>query len=220
MDAFEAGQAAGLPGNEHVTRFNLQPGWVDLTLNHRSSAQAAGLADAALKRFNPLERAVTDRDLLDDLVERALFLNSDEPDLAAAFYTPGGVGLANLRVDSYGSEDDPRTSPAEVVPLLLDWSNAKVVGEPDVTFLDLDAGPAVRIQAMLKSKRFLGFGTQLAEFIKYAVFPPGETYMVVITTTWQDMAQSDELVRLADELVSSMRQVPVDAEGNEVGRNE
>ncbi|MBD0843085.1 MULTISPECIES: hypothetical protein [unclassified Streptomyces] len=216
VDANEAGSPVG----DQVTRFEFQPGWIDLTLEHRIQAEAVGLAGAVMGRFNRLERTVDDRALLNDLVERALFLNSDSPDLAAAYYTPGGVGLADLRVDSFGAEDDPRTSPAEVVPLLLDWSNAKVVGEPDIRYLDLDAGPAVRVQAMLKSKRMLGFGAKLAELVRYAVFPPGVSHMVVVTVTWQSMAASDELVRLTDELVSTMRQVSVDSEGNELGRSD
>ncbi|MGW5637099.1 hypothetical protein [Streptomyces sp. NPDC003832] len=207
-------------GGDHVTRFDLRPGWVDLTLAEKSHAEAVGHSGAVMSQFNRLERVVTDSDLLDDLVARTLFLNSDEPDLAAAYFTSGGVGLANLRVDSYGSEDDPRTSPSEVVPLLLEWANAKVAGEPDVTYLDLNAGPAVRIQAMLKSKRLLGFGSRLAESIKYAVFPPDETYMVVIMATWQDMAYSDELTRVTDEFVATMRQEPMGIKGNEASHNE
>ncbi|MFK4067626.1 hypothetical protein [Streptomyces sp. NPDC029674] len=42
--------------------------------------------------------------------------------------------------------------------MLLDWGNAKVRGEPAVTHLNLSAGPAVRVQAMLEMKRMLGFG--------------------------------------------------------------
>ncbi|MES5824390.1 hypothetical protein [Streptomyces sp. RG80] len=208
LDAYGAENPIG----DYETRFDLRDGWVDLTLEHRIQADALGVASAVMKHFNPLERTVSDRDLLNDLIDRALFLNSDEPDLAAGYYTPGGVGLVDLRVDSHADEGESRPSPAEITPLLLDWSNAKVLGEPDVRYLDLEAGPAVRVQAMLKSKRFLGFGSQLNEFIKYAVFPPGVEYFVVITATWRSMAESDSLVRVTDELVASMRQVPVNSQ--------
>jgi hypothetical protein len=206
----------GTPVDDHVCRFDFQPGWIDLTLEHGTNAEALGLAGAAMERFNPLERTVKDRDLLSDLVDRALDLNSDQPVLAAAYYTPGGSALADLRVDSYGEEETPRPSPAEVVPLLLDWSNAEVVGEPDIRYLDVEVGPAVRVQAMLKIKRRLGFGRQAGEFIKYAVFPPGLNYLLVIQVTWRSMQADEEIVRLVDELVSTMRHVPVDAEGNEI----
>ncbi|GGW33405.1 hypothetical protein GCM10010320_10530 [Streptomyces caelestis] len=213
VNAHEVGSSVG----DYETRFDFQSGWIDLTLDNGVHAEALGLAGAAMERFNPLERTVSDRDLLNDLVDRALFLSSDQPDLAAAYYTPGGIGLADLRVDSYADEGVPRPSPAEMTPLLLDWSNAKVVGDPEVRYLDLEAGPAVRVQAILKVKRMLGFGSQLTEFIKYAVFPPDVRYVVVVTVTWRSMAESDEVVRLTDDLVSTMRQVPVGAEGNELG---
>jgi hypothetical protein len=202
---------------DHVCRFDFQPGWIDLTLDDGTHSEALGMAGAAMRRFNPLELTVKERDLLSDLVDRIRDLNSDQPTLASAFYTPSGVALADLRVDTYGEDETPRPSPAEAVPLLLDWSNAEVVGEPDVRNLGLGVGPAVRIQAVLKTKRLLGFGRQIGEFIKYAVFPPGVNYLIVIRVTWRSMQHSDEIVRLTDELVSTMQYIPVDADGNEVG---
>ncbi|MFJ8085071.1 hypothetical protein ACIQ6Y_31190 [Streptomyces sp. NPDC096205] len=200
----------------HVTQFDFQQGWIDLTLEYGSSeTEARELAESVIPRFNPLERTVGDRDLLNDLVDRALFLNKDEPLLAAAYYTPAGVPLADLWVDSYAEENGPRPAPAEVVPLLLDWSNAKVEGEPSVTYPHLAAGTSVRVQAMLKAKRLLGFGSQLAELVRYAVFPPDMPSVVVITATWQNMSRSDELTALTHELVSTLRLVPVDAQGVE-----
>ncbi|MFD7765370.1 hypothetical protein [Streptomyces sp. NPDC059787] len=200
----------GVPYDGLLSQFDFQAGWVDLTLDHGTQAEALGLAAALMQRhFNILQRTVSDRDLLKDLVDRALFLNEKEPELAAAYYTPDGVGLADLWVDSYGDEGNSRPSPSEVTPLLLDWSNGKVVGEPDFRYLDLKAGPAVRVQAMLKAKRVLGFGAKLAEFIRYAVFPPAVDYIVVVTVMWRDMTASDELVRITDELVATMKQVSV-----------
>ncbi|MFB6554487.1 hypothetical protein [Streptomyces sp. NPDC056405] len=202
--------ASGATFGEYVSQFDFQPGWIDLTLEYAIHADALGLAGAVMQRdFKAIERTVSDRDLLNDLIDRALFLNKKEPQLAAAYYTSGGVGLADLWVDSYGDEGKDRPQPAEVTPILLDWSNGKVVGEPDIRYLDLGAGSAVRVQALLKAKRLLGFGAKLAEFIRYAVFPPQVNYFVVVTVMWRNMAVSDELVRLTDELVSSMRLTPV-----------
>ncbi|MFE1440899.1 hypothetical protein [Streptomyces sp. NPDC058739] len=196
---------------ERVPRLEFQQGWVDLTLEgSRGRTEAVGLAKELLSRFNPLERTLDDQDLLNDLADRAVFLNRNAPLLAAAHYTPDGVALVDLWVDSYAEEEAPRPEPGDVVPLLLDWSNAKVAGDPDIRYLDLEAGPAVRVQAVLKEKRILGFGSQLAELVRYAVFPPGANYLVVVTATWQDMARTDDLVRLTDQLVASMSLVPVE----------
>ena len=106
-----------------------------------------------------------------------------------------------------------------LAPLLLDWSDGDIAGEPDITYLDLGAGPAVRVQAMLKTKRLLGFSRQLSEFIDYAVFPPGVDHLVVVDVAWRSMAHTDELTALTDELVATMRRVPVDANGDEIKPN-
>jgi hypothetical protein len=136
-------------------------------------------------------------------------LNDDVPTLAAAYYTESGEALANLMVDSYGDEGVERPTREEVQPILLEWANAEVAGEPQIAYLDLPAGPAVRVQAMLQVKRMFGFGRKLTEFIKYAVFPPGMKSLIVVTVTWEAIARTEELAELADEAVQTLRITPL-----------
>lgn len=204
------------PVDDYVCRFDFQHGWVDLTLSEATKPAAKALAAETLSRLNPLRLEVEKSAVFDDMVDRACELNEDGPILAGAYYAENGVGLANFKVDSYGEEGVARPTPGEVQPLLLEWANAEVASEPDITYLELAGSPAVRVQAMLKARRFLGLGRRLAEFIKYAVFPPGLNNLVVITVTWQAIDQTESLTQLADELVSTMRFVPVDAVGNEI----
>ncbi|MFF2844783.1 hypothetical protein ACFVT5_00425 [Streptomyces sp. NPDC058001] len=213
MSAMESGFPVA---DDYKCRFSFQDGWVDLTLEGRTRAEAMGLAGAVMRHFNPVELSVDSRKLFDDLVDRAMDLNGDEPIMAAAYYTPGGIALADLMVDSYGEDGVPRPSPEEVTPLLLDWSNATIAGEPEVTNFDHPAGPAVRVHAMVSTKRLLGFGRQLGEFVKYAVFPPGFTSLVVVTVSWQRIHEHDDLTQITDDLVAGMQVVPVDADGNEI----
>lgn len=197
-------------------RFQLDGGWIDLTLDDGLTAEALGLAAQAVNRFNPLELTVSGRKLADDLTARAVRLNKSEPILAASYYTPGGVRLVDLLVDSYGDDDAPLPTPAEVVPLLLDWSNAQIAGEPDVRYMNLASVPAVRVQAMVETKRKFGFGGRLGEFIKYAFFPPGLEVFVVVSASWDSIQDSEEIARLTDSLVGTLTIIPVDSDGNEI----
>ncbi|MER6187285.1 hypothetical protein [Streptomyces sp. NPDC001652] len=206
----------GRPVDDYVCRFDFQHGWVDLTLSEATKAAARALATETLSRLNPLSLEVEKSAVFDDMVDRACELNEDGPILAGAYYAENGVGLADLKVDSFGEQGVPRPTPKDVQPLLLEWANAEVASEPDITYLDLAAGPAVRVQAMLKARRLFGFGRRFAEFVKYAVFPPGLNNLVVVTVTWQAIDQTEALTQLTDELVSTMRLVPVDADGNEI----
>ncbi|MGH4032435.1 hypothetical protein ACQB60_26245 [Actinomycetota bacterium Odt1-20B] len=201
---------------DYKCRFEFQDGWVDLTLDERDESEALAVAARAANEFNDLELTVSSRKLVDDMVSRALYLNNDEPNLAASYYTRGGVRLADMMLDSYGDEGVPQPEPAEVTPLLLSWSNAVVVGEPDVAYMDLADCAAVRVQGVVKTKRRLGLGSQLGEFIKYAIFPQGFNTISVVTFNWDSTANSDELTQLADELVATMSLVYVDAGGNEI----
>ncbi|WP_435250884.1 hypothetical protein [Streptomyces tendae] len=194
--------------------FQFQPGWIDLTLREGTRAEAKALATEVVNRLNPLGLEIEKSAVLDDMVERAVDLNDDVPALAAAYYSEAGEALANLTVDSYGDEGVRRPGPEEVVPLLLQWGNAKVTGTPQITHFERAAGPAVRIQAMLKVKRMLGFGRKLTGFVKYAVFPTGMESLVVGTVTWEKVALTEQITRLADEAVRTMRITPLPAGGD------
>jgi hypothetical protein len=193
--------------------FEFQPGWIDLTLQEGTKAEAMALSTDVVNGLNPLGLEIETTAAFDDMVRRAVRLNSDVPALAAAYYTEAGEALADLMVDGYGDEGVPRPSAEEVTPMMLQWGNARVTGEPQITRLELPAGPAVRVQSMLEVKRWLGFGRKLAEYIRYAVFPPRMKTLVVVTVTWEKIARSEEITALADEALRSMQLNPVSEEG-------
>ncbi|MFD9025483.1 hypothetical protein [Streptomyces parvulus] len=193
--------------------FQFQPGWIDLTLHQGTKAEAKALATEVVNQLNPLGLEIEKSAVFDDMVERAMDLNDDVPTLAAAYYSEAGEALANLTVDSYGDEGVSRPDSAEVIPLLLQWGNAEVAGEPQITHVKLAAGPAVRIQAMLKVKRMLGFGRKMTEFIKYAVFPPGMESLIVVSVTWEKIALTEQITVLADDALETMRITPLSAGG-------
>ncbi|KKD04884.1 hypothetical protein [Streptomyces sp. WM6386] len=197
--------------------FEFQPGWIDLTLREGTKAEAKALATEVVNRLNPLGLEIEKSAVFDDMVERAVDLNDDVPTLAAAYYSEAGEALANLMVDSYGDEGVPRPGADEVIPLLLEWGNAQVTGAPEITHLELAAGPAVRIQAMLQANRMLGFGRKLTEFIKYAVFPPDMQSLIVVTVTWEKIAVTERIAELADEAVRTMRITPLPTRPTEGG---
>jgi hypothetical protein len=192
-------------------RFEFQPGWIDLTLRAGTRTEAEKLVAEVVNGLNPLALQIEKSAVVEDMVERAVDLNEDAPTLAAAYYTEAGESLANLMVDSYGDEGVARPTPGEVQPLLLEWSNAKVVGESQTEHLELPAGPAVRVQAMLQVKRMFGFGRKLTEFIRYAVFPPGLQNLIVVTMTWEKIALTEDIAQLADEAVRTLRITPLTA---------
>ncbi|MGW5620102.1 hypothetical protein ACWEWP_04550 [Streptomyces olivaceus] len=193
--------------------FDFQPGWVDLTLREGTRAEAQALATRVVDDLNPMALEIEKSAVFDDMVDRAVDLNDDVPTLAAAYYSEAGEALANLVVDSYGDEGVPRPGAEEVTPLLLDWANARVAGEPDISHLELPAGPAVRVQAMLQVKRMFGFGRKLTEFARYAVFPQDLQSLVVVTVTWEKLAMTERITELADEAVQTLRLTPRAAGG-------
>ncbi|MEV0323609.1 hypothetical protein ACIBKX_13595 [Streptomyces sp. NPDC050658] len=201
---------------DFAIRLDLRPGWVDLTLHEVSKAEAKALAIRTVNELNPLSLEIEKSAVFDDMAERALNLNEDAPGLAAAYYSESGEGLINLVIDSYGDEGVPRPSADEVLPMLLDWENGDVVGEPEVTRLELPAGPALRVQATLKIKRMFGLGRRVTEFIRYAVFPPGMKSLVVVTATWEQIQLTEEIAQLVDETVPTLRLDLVDEDGNDI----
>ncbi len=196
-------------------RFDFQPGWVDLTLKEGTKAEARALATEIVDGLGPLALEIEKSAVHDDMVERAVDLNDDVPVLAAAYYAENPKALANLMVDSYGDEGVARPTREEVRPMLLEWGNAEHSGEPHVTYPELPAGPAVRVQSVLQMKRLFGFGRKTAGFIKYAVFPPEMQSLIVVTVTWEAIARTEEIARLADEAVQSLRITPLASGGTE-----
>ncbi|MFE6912553.1 hypothetical protein [Streptomyces rubiginosohelvolus] len=201
---------------DFAVRLDLTPGWVDLTLPDGSKAAAKALARETVDRLDPLSREIEKSAVRDDMADRALSLNEDAPVLAAAYYAESGEALMDLVIDSYGDEGVPRPTAEEVVPLLLQWENGVVVGEPEVTGLELPAGPATRIRSTLKIKRMLGLGRRTTGFVRYAVFPPGLRSLVVVTAMWEKIRLTEENVQRVDEIVPSLRLDLVDGNGNDI----
>ncbi|MCZ4508848.1 hypothetical protein O3Q52_11660 [Streptomyces sp. ActVer] len=141
----------------------------------------------------------------------------DDPIIEARYYSETGRRLANLEIDSYGEEGVLRPSPDAVLPLVLDWSNADITGEPEVTHPELPAGPAMRVQATMRVKRMFGLRRKRAAFVKYVVYPPDMENLVVVTVEWEAIARTEEIVRLVEEVVQAMSLTPLaaDAEGSE-----
>lgn len=200
---------------EFECSFEFQPGWVDLTLREGTRAEAKALATQVVNSLNPLGLEIEKSAAFDDMVERAVDLNEDVPTLAAAYYTEKGEALVNLMVDSYGDEGVERPSREEFQPVLLEWANGEIAGEAQVEYLDLPAGPAVRVQAMLQVKRMFGFGRKLTEFIRYAVLPPEMKSLIVVTATWEAIARTEDITELVDEAVQTMRITPLTTEDDE-----
>ncbi|MFD9462607.1 hypothetical protein [Streptomyces sp. NPDC060027] len=196
--------------------FEFRPGWIDLTLREGTRAEAKALATYVVNSLDPLALEIEKSAVLDDMVERAVALDDDTPTLAAAFYTESGEALASLTADSYGDEGVERPTREEVQPALLEWVNAEVAGDPQVDHLDLPAGPAVRVQAMLRVKRVFGLRRRLTGFIRYAVLPPGMKSLIVVTVTWEAIARTEELAELAElaaEAVQTLRITPIASDG-------
>lgn len=202
--------------DSRVFELPFQPGWVDLTREEGGWIEAWSTATAvATTQFDPAKLKVGTKALIRDLRRRTLALNSGESSSAAVYYTPEGRAVAELRTDWYGEIGAPRPSPEEVVPLLLDGAGSETIGEPDIRYMDLPCGSAARVQATLATRGRLGFGSRRGSFIKYALFPPGVHDLCVVWVSWWDERDSDEAVRLTDEVVAGMRLVPLEEEGTE-----
>ncbi|MEU4614811.1 hypothetical protein [Streptomyces umbrinus] len=139
----------------------------------------------------------------------------DDPIIEARYYSETGRCLAKLEIDSYGEEGVLRPGPDVVLPLVLDWSNAEITGEPEVTHPELPGGPTMRVQATMRVRRMFGLGRKRAAFVKYVVYPPDMENLVVVTVVWHAIARTEEIVRLADEVVQAMSFTPLAAEGSE-----
>ncbi|MFD4574890.1 hypothetical protein ACFWNK_20530 [Streptomyces sp. NPDC058417] len=138
---------------------------------------------------------------------------ADGTALRATYYGRDRVPLLELRVDhrpdAAESVESVSSAATSTVALLLastqDRPGVRVANEPEVTRLDLPAGPAVRVRALLSVRRFLGLGRRLSQSVQFAVFPPGSEGFVVVAFTWDAIGRSHELAELADELMVTFR---------------
>ncbi|MEC4016490.1 hypothetical protein [Streptomyces sp. H27-D2] len=207
---------SGVPEcDDYTCRLDLQSGWVVLTLDSDLRADADELARKEVEQFNPLKLTVRKGDLSKEMSRLALEANKSGSVLTGAYYTDTGVNLANLEIDVYRDEGVYPT-PADIQPLLQEWKDVEITGEPDVAYLDLPAGPAVRVQATFRTKGVLGFGRRLIEIVRFAVCPPTTNNVVVVTVRWEDFEFTEELTELTDGLMPSLTLIPLDENGNEI----
>ncbi|MGW5616786.1 hypothetical protein [Streptomyces sp. NPDC003877] len=201
---------SGAPVDELVHRFDFQSDWLDLTLDSVNWGEVWAVATVlASPQFDPAGLTVSSRKLIRDLRSRALDLNRDHSNLAAALYTPEGRVIADLRLDTYGEQGSSRPSPAEAVPLLLQSLEEETGTKPEVRHLSLDTGPVVRVRVELKRTGWFSVGRKRAAgLIRYAMFPPGSEDLDVVTVRWWRPEDAEEVARLADQLVATARLVP------------
>ncbi|MEU5340977.1 hypothetical protein AB0H18_09095 [Streptomyces sp. NPDC020766] len=201
---------------EYRYSLDLGAGWVDVTLTEGSKTAAKELAAARVAQFNPLSLAVQKTSFVDGLAHVALEAYENGAVVAGSYYSDSGINIANLELSVFG-DDGVIPTPRGVQPMLLEWENMEVVGEPEVKYLDLSAGPAVRVQATIKEEKLFGRG-RLAEFIRYAVCPAVNDDVVLVTVQWDTFQYSDDLTQMVDDMIDSLRVAPVDQSGGEDSR--
>ncbi|MEU3597539.1 hypothetical protein ABZ714_02195 [Streptomyces sp. NPDC006798] len=209
------------PVEDLVCWVGLGPGWVDLTLTTGVRTEAEALARRAVELYGPRGLRIEEQVLFDDVADRAMALNAEAPVMAAAFYTGTGEALADFVIDIYLDQqepgiadgdaaddpDPPRPGLDEARTLLLDWAGGGTAGTPEVTYPDLPAGPAVRVRSQVRTRQLLGLVRHDTGSLTYAVLPPGVRSLALASFTWRNMAQTEKVTTLADELMSTLRVV-------------
>ncbi|MEW1546214.1 hypothetical protein [Streptomyces tsukubensis] len=227
------------PVEDLVCCVELGPGWVDLTLATGARTEAEALARRTVELYGPRGLRIDEKALFDDVADRAAALNAEGPVMAAAFYSGTGEAVADFVIDTYldirsepdtgdgaGDASGPgavhgdaaasgpvRPGLDEARALLLDRSAPGTAAGPDVTYPDLPAGPAVRIRSQVRTRQLLGLWRQDTGSLTYAVLPPGVRSLVLASFTWRNMAQTEKVTRLADELMATLRVVPDPEDG-------
>jgi hypothetical protein len=200
--------------DDWTCRFDFPDGWVDLTAAMGLDAPGkAAWARETVNSFNPLDLVASKESVEKDLLSLVRDAENTQAVLAAAYFAVGGANYATFDVQVFG-EDGVVLSLNEVENRLR--GHKEIMGEPQVSRVELPAGPAVRLQAMYQSKGLLGFGKRLTEGISYAVLVPGTSDVLLATMTWKAMEHSEQLTEMADTLMPTLRHVPLDADGNPI----
>jgi hypothetical protein len=200
--------------DDWTCRLNFPDGWVDLTAGTGlDSAGKSAWAREVVESFNPLDLVASKESIEKDLIHLARAAEKNHAVLAAAFFAAGGAHYATFDVQIFG-EDETTLSLDEVENMLR--GHKEIVGEPQVSRVDLPAGSAVRLQAMYQSKGVLGFGKKLTEAVSYALLVPQTSDVLLATMNWGAMEHSDQLTEEVDALIPTLRFVPLDVEGNPI----
>jgi hypothetical protein len=198
-------EGAPLEVENFACSVQLGPGWLDLTLNTGTRAEAEELAGEIVRAEGARIMTIKPRVFFEDLAARAVDLNADEPIMVAACYAESGEALADLVIDSYRDEARPRPGAKEMGELLLEWAGAKPDNGTEVSYPDLPVGPAVRVRTVTRTRQLLGLYRQDGGAIRYAVSVPGVRSVIVATATWRNMERSDEVALLVDQLMPTLR---------------
>ncbi|CAL9542596.1 hypothetical protein SUDANB176_04276 [Streptomyces sp. enrichment culture] len=200
--------------DDWTCRLDFPDGWVDLTAaTELDPAGKAAWAREVVNSFNPLDLVASKESIEKELVSLARDAEKTHAVLAAAYFAVGGANYAAFDVQIFG-EDGVVLSLDEVESRLR--GHKEIVGEPQVSRVELPAGPAVRLQAVYQSKGVLGFGKRLSESVSYALLVPQTSDVLLATMTWRAMEHSDQLTEVADALMPTLCLVPLDAEGNPI----
>jgi len=122
---------------------------------------------------------------------------------------------ALLTLDSYGEAGVSQPGIAEVADMLV--QRPGFVRKPEITYLDVPAGPAVRMAGPVIERSFGGLRRQKGHVVIFAVTPPGKDEVIELTVAWAERRHTPELPGLADALMETLRLVPVtneDSSGN------
>lgn len=197
---------------DYQVKLDFRPGWVNLSLEDYSRSGAAELGTVKSEMFNPLKLEAQKRDLARELAEKAYDGRADGSGLCAAFYDDDGSCLIDLSVHCFGDEGESPT-PTDVQPVLLTAENAELASRAVVTYLDVPAGPAVRVQGVFKAKKWFGFGKSLTEVVKYAVCPTVNSDVLIITAQWKNIEFSEGLAEIVDELPPTLKLIASSSDG-------
>ncbi|MFJ4975684.1 hypothetical protein ACIP6X_10140 [Streptomyces coeruleorubidus] len=200
--------------DDWTCRLDFPEGWVDLTAGTGLDAEGkAAWAREVVQSFNPMDLVASKESIEKDLANLARAAEKNHAVLAAAFFALGGAHHATFDVQIFG-EEDVALSLDEVEHQLR--GHKEIAAEPQVSRVDLPAGTAVRLQAMYQSKGLLGFGKKLTEAVSYALLVPQTSDVLLATMNWSAVEHSEQLTQEVDELMPTLRFVPLDAEGNPI----
>ncbi|MGW4031353.1 hypothetical protein ACWEFL_18905 [Streptomyces sp. NPDC004838] len=202
-----------LETEEFACSVELGPGWLDLTLDTGTRAEAEALAARIVKQAGARTMTIKPKALFEDIVARSVDLNADEPVMVAVCYAETGEALTELVIDSYRDENGPRPGREQMGELLLEWAGADPNKGTDVTYPDLPAGSAVRVRTLVRTKQMLGLWREASGSVRYAVSVPGIRSVIVATATWQNLERSDEIAWLVDQLMPTLRVELIGADG-------
>ncbi|MFE0107393.1 hypothetical protein [Streptomyces sp. NPDC059009] len=118
---------------------------------------------------------------------------------------------ALLTLNCYGEEGVSQPDVAEVAAMLV--HRRGFVHQPEITYLDVPAGPAVRVAGPVINRSYGGLRREKGHIVTFAVAPPGKDDIIELTVAWAERRHAPELAALADSLISTLRLLPAIDEG-------